>query len=530
MALTAGKKILAAGVVLAALLAGGVHIANTRMQETAVEGARRVLAAVPAPHSLGAESVHAGLFGREVTLRGLHGVFVSADGNYGLRAREAVVEGPAYNGGKGEDLRLAKALVLREVAIQGPGYEEKTAEYRLEDLRGDLPRLVAAWQKLPPGMFSDKAERPDSAESQDEAAAPKMTIKGKEELRALSEFLLAAETLYAGSILNRDSVVVQVMDGSRVTVHEAQGDWRQVSLRRTGPLSAQGVRVRIDGQDFCAVERVSMEGMAFPGFGAIMARSAAKAADEEDWREILKGESFTLKNLRLERFSAADSGMVLKSLTALSFTVNGTVSEEKAFSLSASCRYEGLVLNAEALNSLVQDTAGVKGPFPPTLELGGDWTFSLGGKKRAGVIDVFRKQTNLHIKDLADVSGAVELEDLDLSSTGDAARLKDFALKLTDLKGSELFFAALAEEEGTDPRAARESLACELEKQAQSAPPALQTALAAGVSFVRTPGGTLNLALRPQKPLALREALMLLVLSPEQMGLSATFTPGGGAK
>lgn len=513
MSTSRGKKVVFTCAALALLAAGTFYI-NTRMQATAVERVQRALSAVSAPHSVRVDAITSGFFGKVMTVSGLQAAVVVGKDIYAVRVGETEIKGLAdVPQSGGAVLPLVDTLVLRDVSVSGPDYEEKTAEYRIEDVRADLPLILAAWKKLPPGTFLDTPG--DAQEDPD---------KEKKQLKAGSEFLVALETLYIGKIWNRNSTVTQSTGSGKLTISEESGQWLETSLRRIGPSFAQGVRVSLDGKELFGLEQLSMEGLALPSLGTIAA-DAVRADENTSWRDLVKRQGFALKNLAIKGLSTRDSNAVLKGLASFSGSFDAAVSEEKALSVSGSWRYEDLVLDKNAVNSLMESNTGIKDLFSDPLQLSGDMAFSLASKSEE-LIDALQKNVSLRAKGLADIRSTVVLEQIPFGFGASWGKLKNASLTVTDYKGSDLAIRLLAEAQGTDPKTGRADIVAALEEQAQTLPPSLLPILSSCIEFIKNPGGTLSLSVDPQKPLPLLESMALIILAPDQLGISASFKAG----
>lgn len=513
MSTSRGKKVVFTCAALAVLAAGTFYI-NTRMQAAAIGRVQKALSVVPAPHSVRVDAITAGFFGKVVTVRGLQAGIVVGKDTYAVRVGETEVKGLAdvpHSGGA--VLSLVDTLVLRDVSVSGPDYEEKTAEYRIDDVRADLPLIVAAWKKLPPGTFMDTPE-----------GTPEDPDKEKKQLKAGSEFLVALETLYIGKAWNRDSTVTQPTGSGKLTISEEIGQWLEISMRRIGPSYAKGLRVSLDGKELCSLEQVSMDGLALPSLGTIAA-DAARADENTSWRDLVKRQSFALKNLAVKGLSTRGADDLVKGLASFSGSFDAAVSGEKALSVSGSWRYEDLVLNKDAVNTLLESNAGIKDVFSDPLQLSGDMAFSLASKDEE-LIDTLQKSASLRAKGLADIRSTVALEQIPFGFGASWGKLKNASLSVTDYKGSDLVIRLLAEAQGKDPKTGRADIVAALEEQAQALPPALLPIVSSCIEFIKNPGGTLSLSVDPQKPLPLLESMALIILAPEQLGLSASFKAG----
>ena len=514
MSMSRGKKIVLSCAVLA-VLAAGVFYVNARMQASAVARVLHGFTSVPAPHSVRADSVTAGLFGRVVTIRGFHGTFILGKDSYALRVREMDVKGladiPQHGGAV---LQVMDSLVIRDLALSGPGYEEKTAEYRIDDVRADIPLIKAAWRKLPPDIFSDTAD--DS---------PADSVKAKQDMKAAAEFFLALETLYLGKVWNQNSTVTQTTDFGTVSISEENGQWLEVSLRRMGAAFTHGVRVYLDGKELCTVASASVDGVVLPSLGTITA-GAAQANDETAWRDIFVRQAVAVKNLQIKGLSARNGSAALASLGMVSGSFDAAIAESKALSVTGTWRYEDLVLDKAALNLLLEANIQKKEFFSDSVTLSGDGAFSLASKNE-DLTDAFTTSGSLRAKGLADVNASFHLQDIPFAFESSWGKLKSASFSATDYKGSEVLMKLFAALQGKESeRDMRAEIVAMLEEQAQATPPSLLPLVSACIAFVKNPGGTLNVSVAPQKALPLLEALTLIILAPEQIGISASFKPG----
>ncbi len=507
------------GAVILLLAAAGAAWFLTR-EPALLRAAKDAASRVPPPYSLRVANISLDRTGSALILEKLEFRTRRDDLAWTLTVEQAEIRGlrPEILTGKaGGTQRIADAALLRGVTLTGPTYSEKTEEYLIEDIGGDLPAVLREWARLPREVLpEDGSLRVDP-----------------DHCRIAAALAEALNGMRIGSLVSKNTVSDSTESGWKYTLREDFSEIRDLTARLWGRMESKGVELRTPSL-VVRSEQAQWDRLALPDF-AVFFRNLAEAGGKGPGRGVFKGQGLALEKFRLSktRFLDPDGDSEIIWTDGLGLDLSLEMTDNLAVKAQGTFTYDG-VQPGEGFMLPMLIALRVKGiDAPLDLSLSGSQSVD-GISAREGFAD-FRWTGRDKLTGVAEAQSAAEIGDfpIDPDAADDKGELRHFSFSFTDIGASKLLLGFYANETGKDdskipPQRMREEIAAILTQKRDKLPQnsELRKLMDDCAAFALTPGGTLSLALDPVPPLRLSPELEAELKKREKIGLKSGFRPG----
>ena len=413
---------------------------------------------------------------------------------------------------------LCDSMLLRNFKIAAPGLDASIDLYQLEKVQGDFLAIakqnIKLWDTVKTGIAADAAK--DKAASKKAEAAM---------LAAIYDGALdALETLHIDKArmekysLTFGAPLIKDPEVDKLTLRMDSAEGTDYSITHYGPMFGRGLAVEKNDKPLASLEEISVKSMDMPPY-----KELVKLDAEPD--PSLKNLKMSIQDLRLKKL---DITLPMEEQAKISL-------DDCNFSFSLDKGSGALGLKVGALDMpttlLVRENPQgsallTQGLLPPRILLNKDVDIIVAGKDN----DVFDMQVkaNASVKDLGAVAFSGDLLNLAVSSrTEPLLRKLDIAVTDGGFMKTVLATKAMMSGKGGTPEAVRADLVAQVEAARETLPhQSLKDVATALAKFLKQPGGTMHMALAPEKPVPLNAASLAMVGDAAKLGISSSFTPG----
>ena len=524
------KKIIIGSLAAAIILAGGgIFYAKARYEQQAVNDVRRLFAAYP-HMNLQAENIQASFFDKKLRITGITGSYTANGVNVDVKiagivttdladADTLLARQGAYKVYSGLELN-GLVVTMRDLGIM------TLDSYSIKDMTADVQAIVSQIQKI----YAFVKKQITSGEDGDDRENEAMSL--------LEGYVQAQENTHIGkATLNGLHIGLKLGDDSlRVTL--AKSETSDYSQTHSGPSSMEKLAFSHNGKTILNIAAAGLDSMDFPNSMFLLQEMQKIDAGIPDYKkiyELFKEKKLNVGNFRINNLIVANPASPQQTVSLGTFTLNMS----NASPIFVAVALDGLDLDKSILPEDTLSDAQLA-LLPDTLSFSGAFDLSLTEKTPLN-FGIICKPFRLSEKKLGSLDLSFDLGGLNvinlLSGNPGNLSLNNLHVTVNDGIASEIAFASLMEEKGgqegspapqqisTAPM--REHYAGLLLRQAHNLPEGPIRELAANAAaFIKTPGGMLNLAMNPPKPLDRMSIISAFVMSPDLLGLSSSFAPG----
>lgn len=516
---------LIAGVLCLLAVAGGFAV-KMQYESKIRSDIEKALASLPQPLSAKAEKIDVSFFDKSVTIANLKATYTMkisvGDATQTLPMEYAIdritatgINIDGFKEGAGA-VKLLDSLVLVNTRVTSPQAQSYLARNELKDISGDASQVIAGIAKALPAILEVGAS-PDF--ELDETGQ-------KEFIAALSGALKAYETVVIGVSSFEDYQSATDLDGTKIEIRLASGQAGKSTIRNMGPFALKGLTVAVDGVQCVAVESLSTGEIVLPSFvGFLDILSGGGAPNPQLLKDMFKGQTFALKNLRLKNLEARHPMMRDAPLFTL---------DEADFSYVAETAHtvDFTFTKLDVQKAVIAKGAGL--PAAALANLPDTITFEgviqqVATPRETGAYDAECKKMFLKGSGLGEASLSFSIANLNALAflmRMPQPQVKNFDLSLTDAGFSEAAFAVNGLLEGKTSEQARATEVASLRESLEENPETPGKEVIAGMaSFLEKPGKSLRIVIAPASPLSLEELETLALTDPAALGLTVTVTP-----
>lgn len=467
------------------------------------------------PGDLKADSIHVGLFDKKVTITGLKGVTSYFDGTKinldiesitgsGLNLKAAQKPGvmPLADSVQVKGLKTALVVDMQELS-QPVSQDVQVSEMNIKGMKGDMAAFMQ-W------LDARKDEPVESKPTLDQYTSSVFSYA-----TAVSSFA-ADEITISGYAAQLD------INGLAATASLESIKYKDVSLYKYGPSSAEGFKLNYMNSEIMSIERCSSESFSFPNLIDLMKDAETNPNIQQDMIRAFTDSPMILKGVVFEKVAVnfispegLEKFMPAQTLTLDRADVDMEVGTEK---LIVKKDVQGLVIPALLLGRLGGDSAAFAAHYNKPLELDGKVDLLI--TQAGGSGDIWLNNMEVKEKNLGEASLAADFlfkgrgeglkglldEGADVFLRKSAVTLEDKSL-LENVLGaqSSAMIAHGQLPEGFDPNMLRESIVRSIASFGQVSPSQDAKLIIEGLAKLAAAPGVLKIAVNPPEPVSLDE-------------------------